>query len=127
MNEILLNVLSVVITTIVLPLITLIGTKLTQWISNKIKNEKASKNLTDATNIVTNAVRCVFQTYVDTLKKEGNFNADSQKKAFNQAKDIVLRQLSTDGKNYIQQTFGDINQWINTQIESSINQIKEKE
>lgn len=70
------------------------------------------------------AVKCVFQTYVEALKKEGSFNKDAQLIALNKTKDIVPAQLSDDIKNYINKNFGDINTWINTQIEASINTLK---
>ena len=57
MNEILLNILSVVVSAVVLPLISLIGAKLVSFINTKINDEKASKLLSKATEIVTNAVR----------------------------------------------------------------------
>ncbi len=78
MNEILLNVLSCIVTAVVIPLITLLGSRLIKWISSKIDNEKTEKYVTDATNIVLDAVKCVFQTYVDTLKKKGSFDKDAQ-------------------------------------------------
>lgn len=71
MNEILLNVLSCVVTAVVIPLITLLGSKLIKWISSKIDNEKTSKYITEATTIVLDAVKCVFQTYVELLRKKG--------------------------------------------------------
>ena len=58
------------------------------------------------------------------LKKEGSFNKDAQLIALNKAKDIVLAQLNDDIKHYINKNFGDINTWINTQIEASINTLK---
>ena len=70
------------------------------------------------------AVKCVFQTYVEALKKEGRFNKDAQLIALNKAKDIVLAQLSEDIKDYINKNFGDVDTWINTQIEASINTLK---
>ena len=78
MNEILLNVLSCVVTAVIIPLITLLGSKLIKWISSKIDNEKTEKYITEATTIVLDAVKCVFQTYVEALKKEGNFGKDAQ-------------------------------------------------
>ena len=41
MNHILLNVLAAVTTCIILPLISFLGIKLSQWLSTKIKDEKA--------------------------------------------------------------------------------------
>lgn len=124
MNEILLKVLSVVVTAIIIPLISFLGLKLTQWLNTKIKNEKGQAIVQKATEIVLNAVRCVFQTYVDSLKKSGNFNADAQKIAFNLAKETALKQLGDDAKNYIIQNYGDLQEWLNTQIEASINLLK---
>ena len=124
MNEILLNVLSCVVTAVVIPFITLLGSKLIKWISSKIDNEKTEKYVTEATEIILNAVKCVFQTYVEALKKEGSFDKDAQLIALNKAKDIVLAQLSDDIKDYINKNFGDVDTWINTQIEASINTLK---
>lgn len=66
----------------------------------------------------------MFQTYVEALKKEGSFNKNAQLIALNKAKDIVLAQLSDDIKDYINKNFGDVDTWINTQIEASINTLK---
>ena len=108
----------------IIPLITLLGSKLIKWISSKIDNEKTEKYITEATTIVLDAVKCVFQIYVEALKKEGNFGKDAQLIALNKAKDIVLTQLSEDIKDYINKNFGDVDTWINTQIEASINTLK---
>lgn len=124
MNELLLNILSVVVSAVVLPLISLIGAKLVSFINTKISNEKASKLLTSATEIVTSAVRSVFQTYVEALKKAGTFDKESQLSALNQAKDIALSQMTDDIKEYISKNYGDLDSWLTTQIESTINLLK---
>lgn len=124
MNEIVLNIISCVVTVVVIPLISLLGGKLIQLISTKIKDEKASSFLTQATNIVLDAVRSVFQTYVEALKKEGKFDEDAQLLALNKAKEIVLDQLSDDIKNFISNNYGDLASWITNQIEASINLLK---
>ena len=124
MNEILLNVLSVVVTAIILPLISLAGTKLIGWLSTKIKNEKANNILETATNIVINAVKSVFQTYVDSLKKEGKFDKESQLVALNKAKDVAISQMSEDVKEFIKNNYGNLDAWLNTQIEATIDTLK---
>lgn len=124
MNEMLLNIISVVVSAIVLPLISIGGTQLIKLINSKIKNQEASKLLSDATSIVLNAVRTVTQTYVDTLKANGSFNKDAQLVALNKAKDIALSQMSTDVKDFINVNFGDVQLWITNQIEASINLLK---
>lgn len=124
MNEILLNVLSVLVTAVIIPLISIGGTQLIKLINSKIQNSEANRLLTKATESVTNATRCVFQTYVESLKAEGKFDKESQIKALTQAKNIVLEQLGGDVKTFIQDNFGDLGKWIETQIESTINKLK---
>ena len=126
MNEIIINIISVVVTSIVLPLISIAGAKLIQFINSKIKNNKAADLFTTATTIVINAVRSVFQTYVEALKKEGSFNKDAQIIALNKAKDIALTQMTDDVKDYLVTTYGSLDTWLDTNIEATINILKNK-
>lgn len=126
MNEIIINIISVVVTSIVLPLISIAGAKLIQFINSKIKNNKAADLLTTATTIVINAVRSVFQTYVEALKKEGSFNKDAQIIALNKAKDISLTQMTDEVKDYLVTTYGSLDSWLDTNIEATINILKNK-
>ena len=126
MNEIIINIISVVVTSIVLPLISIAGAKLIQFINSKIKNNKAADLLTTATTIVINAVRSVFQTYVEALKKEGSFNKDAQIIALNKAKDIALTQMTDEVKEYLVKTYGNLDSWLDTNIEATINILKNK-
>lgn len=124
MNQIFINILAAVVTCIILPLISFLGVKLTEWLNTKIKNEKGQALIKKATDIVLNAVRCVFQSYVEALKKSGGFDQKAQIYAFNLAKDIALKQLGDDTKNYIAQNYGDLEEWLKTEIEASINLLK---
>lgn len=124
MNELLLNILSVVVTAVIIPLISLLGTKLYQLINSKIKDQKGATLIKKATDIVLNAVRSVFQTYVESLKKSGGFDSAAQAKAFNMAKTIIVSQLTDDVKVYLAENYGDLEEWISTQIEASINILK---
>lgn len=126
MNEIILNIISVVVTAVILPLISYAGARLITWLNAKIKDENAKQQLTVATDIVTNAVRSVFQTYVEALKKNGTFDEESQKAALIKAKDDALAQMSDEIKYYITKNYGDLETWITTQIESTINILKNK-
>lgn len=126
MNEIILNIISVVVTAVILPLISYAGARLIAWLNAKIKDENAKQQLTVATDIVMNAVRSVFQTYVETLKKNGTFDKESQKVALIKAKDDAIAQMSDEIKDYITKNYGDLETWITTQIESTINILKNK-
>ena len=126
MNEILLNVLSVVVSAIILPLISLIGAKLVAWLSSKTKNEKATNTIKVANDIVLNAVKCILQTYVDSLKKEGKFDEVSQFLALSKTKEKALEQMNEQTKAFIEKNYGDIDSWLTTNIESTISTIKNK-
>lgn len=126
MNEIILNIISVVVTAVILPLISYAGTRLITWLNTKIKDENAKQQLTVATDIVTNAVRSVFQTYVEELKKNGTFDKESQKVALIKAKNDALAQMTDETKEYITKNYGNLETWIITQIESTINILKNK-
>ena len=124
MNQILLNIIAALVTCIVLPLISFLGIKLSQWLSTKIKDEKAKALFTKAVDIVTNAVRVTFQTYVESLKNSGSFGKDEQLIALNKAKQIITSELTEELKAFISENYGDLQAWISNQIEASIYKLK---
>lgn len=126
MNEILLKILSVLVSAVVLPLISLIGAKFISWLSSKTKNEKATAIIKEANDIVMNAVKCVLQTYVDSLKKEGKFDEASQFLALSKAKEKAMEQMSDDTKAFVEKNYGNLDSWLTTSIEATISTIKNK-
>lgn len=124
MNDIIISIISVAVTTVVLPLITLGGTKLIQYLNQKIKDEKTRNILTGITQIVERAVRSVFQTYVEALKKSGTFDKEAQANALSLAKAEVLKELNDDAIDFIKANFGDLPNFITNQIEATINLLK---
>ena len=124
MNEIVLNIISVVVTSIVIPLITFLGIKLTQWLNTKIKGEKEKNLLTKITEIITNNVASTFQTFVESLKKENKFDLNAQAQALRKTKESIFNELSDEAIQYIDNNFGDFNEWITTQIEATIYKLK---
>lgn len=126
MDQIIVNIISIVVTAVVIPLISVGGTQLIKFINSKIKDNEAARQLTTATEIVINAVRSVFQTYVESLKAEGKFDAESQATALSKAKDIAISQMTAEAKEYIEKNYGGLDNWLTIQIESSINLLKNK-
>lgn len=124
MSDIIISVISIVVTSVVLPLITFGGTRLIQFLNQKIKDERTRGILTNLTQIIERAVRSVFQTYVEALKKENKFTKDAQLKALNLAKVEVLKQISNETAEFIKDNYGDIDYFITSQIESTINLLK---
>lgn len=126
MNEIVLSIISAVVTTVVLPLITLGGTKLIQLINQTIKDAKTRNLLTGLAEIVERAVRSVTQTYVDSLKRDGKFDQEAQHKALLLAKETILTELNEETKSFIETNYGSIDSFVTSQIESTINLLKTK-
>lgn len=124
MNEIVVNVIAVVVTSVVIPLITLLGAKLTQWINGKIKEDETKKVVEEINQIVSTNVSYVFQTYVENLKKKDKFDDKAQSYALRYAQEKILNDLGDIAKEHILEHYGDINGWITTQIESTIYNLK---
>lgn len=90
--------------------------------TNKSQEEKdlAAKYLDMVEKTVANCVIATTQTYVDSLKQEGKFDADAQKVAFDKTMNAVLAILTDDAKNYLTQIFGDLNIYLTNLIESQV-------
>jgi hypothetical protein len=124
LNEIVVNVIAVVVTSVVIPLVTLLGAKLTQWINGRIKDDETKKVVKEINQIVSTNVSFVFQTYVDNLKKKDKFDDKAQSYALRYAHEKILNDLGDIAKEHILEHYGDINGWITTQIESTIYLLK---
>lgn len=126
MNETLTNILSIIVSLVLIPLISLGSKELIGFIKTKTASEKTRSKLTCITEIVTTAVKAVFQTYVEALKKEGKFTKDAQVTALKMAKQIATEQLNEDLKSFITINYGEFDHWLTCQIEASINTLKNK-
>ena len=112
----------------VVPLLGVLTAYIVKYI--QVKSAEITKN-TDNTLIdkytgmladtISACVLATNQTYVEALKKQGNFDAEAQKIAFNMTLDAVMNILSKDAKEYLSEAFGDLNSYIASQIEASIN------
>lgn len=99
-------------------------TVLIAFFNSKIKDKKVAKFMSDITTIVFDAVSCVFQTFVDTLKKAGKFDKEAQEEAKQKAFTIIMTQLTPELQEYITSNFGDIQTYIMNRIESAIYSLK---
>lgn len=98
--------------------------KKTSELSIKISNAKINDKINQAVQIITDAVETTTQTYVETLKKEGNFNKEAQEKAFMTSKQAAIDLLSEDTVMLIRETYGDFDKWIEMKIESLVRKTK---
>ena len=96
----------------------------TNFFNQKIKDRKAAKWASDLFQIIMGAVQSVFQSFVDTLKKNGQFDEAAQKEAKERAYRIIAGQLTQELREYIEANFGDMREYLMNQIESAIYSLK---
>ena len=93
-------------------------------IVNKLDNDVAKKYAEMITNTVIDCVIATNQTYVEALKKQGKFDEQAQKVAFEKTLNAVLGILTEEAKNYIKETTGDLNLYLSQLIEAEVNKAK---
>lgn len=100
--------------------------RVTMWINSKVKDKKAAELLTKVVNIISNAVKQIYQQFVESLKKEGKFTAEAAEEAKNKAIALIKAQLTAELSEFITSTFGDIDTYITNQIEVALYNLKNK-
>ena len=86
-------------------------------IGNKTENEFVKFIMDEICKRVKYAVQFVNQTYVNALKKEGKFDLDAQKQAFNTAYQTIIETLSAEALDYIESISGDSSKFLEVLIE----------
>jgi hypothetical protein len=121
------NLLAAVALALGTALSTLIGMlfkRLTDWVAEKAKGQKYKRTLETIETSIRSAVLMVQQTFVDNLKKEGKFDSEAQAKALELAVKTAASQINDEMKKVIEELFGDIEEWLKTQIEAFIAYLK---
>ena len=77
-------------------------------------------------NIVNKAVITTNQTFVNELKKQGKFDKEAMKEAYNKTFDSIVASLSQSFFEYIDEEAVDIDALLKNMIETSVNWNKEK-
>lgn len=127
MKEILTNVLYIIVTGCATALATFICALIKKQIAkitSGINNAKLVEYIKSSTNVVIDAVLTVSQTYVDALKAEGKFSDEAAEIAKNKAIEISQKLITEDAKNAIITVYGDFEEWLDTQIESNVKELK---
>jgi len=127
MNDILSELLKAVLT-VVIPIL---AGYLVTFIQGKSKSIVAGANSTIAKDLVTgaekiivDAVQATNQTFVDELKKAGKFDAAAAEEAFKRTKDAVLKILPQSTKDALSVLYGDVDAWLDAQVESTVKAVK---
>ena len=116
---------------VLFPLIIIGGTYLIHLANIKINemkertdNDLANKYLDMLNDTIFNAVLATTQTYVEALKKEGKFDLEAQKAAFNMTYDSVMAVMTEEQKKYLTAAVGDIETYVSTKIEAQVKMTK---
>ena len=123
-----LNLLTQIFEVCIIPLLGILTTYIVKYIQVKSAEitEKTGNAIIDKYTVmladtISACVLATNQTYVEALKKQGKFDAEAQKVAFNMTLNAVMEILSEDAKKYLSEAFGDLNSYITSQIEASVN------
>lgn len=104
-------------------LIKYINSKSTEIIT-QTEDVQAKKYIAMLDNTITSCVLATTQTYVDSLKKAGKFDAEAQKKAFEMTYNAVLEVLTEDAKTYLTAFYGDLSAYMTNKIEAEVKNTK---
>lgn len=111
----------------IFPLLSVLTAYAVQWIktqTEKVKSnsqdEKTKSYLDMLNETITDCVIATSQTYVDSLKKQGKFDTEAQKEAFNTTYNAVMTILTEDAMEYLTKAVGDLQLYIEQRIEAEV-------
>lgn len=83
-------------------------------------NEQAMKYLDILDKIISEAVITTNQTYVNSLKQQGKFDAEAQKIAFQKSFDSVFEILTDELQEALALIIGDLDAYVRNKIETEV-------
>lgn len=111
-----------------IPILGVLTTFVIKWLKAKeaellvkVNNDTADKYISMVAQTITDCVIATNQTYVESLKKQGSFDAEAQKIAFQKTLDAVIAVLSDDAKAYLTEIYGDATAYLTIRIEAEVN------
>ena len=108
----------------IVPILAVLTGYIVTWIKAKTAEIEQNKYTDLISDTIIQCVIATNQTYVEALKKEGKFDAEAQEKAFEITKQAVLAVLTNQARDFIEMSYGDVEAWLNQQIEATINTYK---
>lgn len=90
-------------------------------INGKHDSDILAKYVMMLSETITECVIATNQTYVESLKAQGAFDAEAQKVAFQKTFDAVMLVLSNEAKEYLTAAYGDLAAYITNKIEAEVN------
>lgn len=115
----------------IIPLLGILTAYIVKYINAKseeiqiqIDNNLADKYVNMLAETITACVIATNQTYVESLKKQGKFDIEAQKEAFNQTYNAIMAVLTNEAKLYLTNIYGDLAAYITARIEAEVNMSK---
>lgn len=112
---------------VIIPLLGIITTYVVKLVNKKIteidtsvNNATATKYLQMLDKTVSECVLATTQTYVESLKSNGEFTIEAQKEAFKKTYSAIMGILSEDIIEYLEETVTDVEAYITNKIEAEI-------
>lgn len=111
----------------VVPLIYVLASYLIAFIKSKTEALKENQKfqhykeyISIAEGTVINVVQAIESSIVKAAKYKGEWTPEKKKEAFDEAMKLILAQLTVGAKDAIQVLYGDLNKWLETQIEQNV-------
>lgn len=121
-------ILEEVFRVVLIPLLALLVKYICQFVNIKAeeikqKNDDATfqKYITMLNETIQSTVIATNQTYVESLKAQGKFDAEAQKVAFQMTYDAIMKTLGGEAQKYLSEAVGDLNTYIKNAIEANVN------
>jgi len=107
------TVITSVVTCVLIP-------NLVTWLKTKTQSERLHTVFAELGDTVSTGVSFIEQTFVKQMKKDGKWDAKSQRQAFSLALDYVLCNLTTTSKTLLENNIMDLIEFIGSRIEAEV-------
>ena len=93
-----------------------------KWTTHKsvVESEHIREVISQVVTIVCDVVAATTQTYVDELKKNGEFTKEAAAEAFKRSKETALQLLTEEAKEIIAKVYGNLDIYLDTLIEATV-------
>lgn len=112
---------------VLIPLLGLAVSYFIKWVNaraaalaSNATNETQVKYLNMLAQTITACVVATNQTYVNSLKEQGKFDAEAQKIAFDKTFAAVKATITTEAEKYLTEALADLDDYIKNQIEAAV-------
>ena len=119
------QLLELVIQSLIVPLILYAITVIRNYLMARTASAAVDRVLYQAAEAATLAVQKTSQTYVDNMRRSGQWTQETQQAAFNQAMQVVKSLLTVEGTELLAQVVGDVNAYLTALIEAAVREGKQ--